>query len=214
MSWLIVAAMAALVFAAMWALGAPRAGREAMGAAILLGVAGYAFQASPGLSGAPKAAAQKISGDPAALVAGRQSMAGGAVGAGGNFLTIGDALARNGRFGDAAGVLLGAVDKNPGDAEAWLALANALVGHAEGVLTPPADYAYRQAMRAEPAHPGPPFFLGLAQAGSGRLEEARETWTRLLAASPADAPWRPDLEARLRALEAYIAQSGASGPGR
>ena len=214
MTWAIVITLAALVFAAMWLLGAPRAGREAIGAAILLGIAGYAFQANPGLSGAPKAAVQKISGDPAALVAGRQSMAGGEVGAGGNFLTIGDALARNGRFGDAAGVLLGAVDRNPDDAEAWLALANALVGHAEGTLTPPAAYAYRQAMRAEPAHPGAPFFMGLALAGSGRMDEARETWTRLLAASPADAPWRPDLEARLRALEAYIAQSGAAPPGR
>ena len=214
MSWLAMIGLAALTFAALLALKVPRAGREAVGAAILLGIAGYALQGSPRQPGAPKTAVEKISGDPAALVAGRKSMTGQPVAGGSNFVTIADALARHGQFGDAAGVLLGAVENNPDDAEAWLALANALVGHAEGSLTPPAFYAYRQAMRAAPEHPGPPFFLGLALATSGRLEEARETWVRLLAATPADAPWRADLEFRLRQLDALIARDGGSASGR
>jgi cytochrome c-type biogenesis protein CcmH len=117
-----------------------------------------------------------------------------------------DAFARHGQYADAAGILLGAVDKNPKDADAWLALANALVGHAEGTLSPAALYAYRNAAIAAPNHPGPPFFLGLAMAQSGRFADARSLWADLLASTPPDAPWRADLQDRLTRLDALIAR--------
>lgn len=50
----ILTALAAFLLAVL--LRAPRKGWEAIGAALLVGIAGYAFQASPGLSGAPKEA--------------------------------------------------------------------------------------------------------------------------------------------------------------
>jgi hypothetical protein len=88
-------------------------------------------------------------------------------------MVIADALARHGQYGDAAGVLLGAVEKDPDNAEAWLALGNALVGHAEGTLTPPALYAYRRAARPRPSIPVRPSFLGLALAQSGLASRKR-----------------------------------------
>ena len=56
-----------------------------------------------------------------------------------------------------------------------------------------------------------PESLGLAMAQSGRLAEARGLWAELLARSPADAPWRADLEQRLQKLDAFIAQNQAGG---
>lgn len=212
MSWVIIIALAGLAFAALtFVLKAPRGGWEAIGAALLLGLAGYALQGNPGQAGAPKTAAEqgKGKGNGAALVAARQQLQ-DQNGLGSNsWLVIGDALARNGQYGDAAGVLLGAVEQNPADAEGWLALGNALVGHSEGALTPAALYAYQRAATAAPEHPGPPFFLGLALAQTGRLDEGRAMWAELLARSPKDAPWRADLAERLSKLDQFIAANGA-----
>ena len=208
MSWVWVLLLAVLAFALILLLlrwmGKPRAGWEAIGAALLLGIAGYGLQGSPGMPGAPKTAVETISGDPQALVAARKSLDGKPVASGNNWVVVADALARHGQYADAAGVLRGAVDKDPKDADAWLALANALVGHAEGQLSPAALYAYRSAAIAAPSHPGPPFFLGLAMAQSGRFAEARGIWADLLASSPPDAPWRADLQERLTRLDALI----------
>lgn len=44
------------------------------------------------------------------------------------------------------------------------------------------------------------YLTGLAEARAGRNENARATWTALLAESPANAPWREIVEQRLRAL--------------
>ncbi len=219
MTWVLVIGIALATFALILALRAPRAGWEAVGAALLVGIAGYTLQASPSLPGAPKEAAQQSAKSGAALVEARQQLAEAqASGEGLNrWLVIGDALARNGQFGDAAGVILGAVEKDPKDADAWLALGNALVGHAEGTLTPAALYSLGRAAQADPAHPGPPFFLGLAQIQSGKLAEGRRLWADLLARSPADAPWRADLAERLARLDAFIAmqaaqQAASAGP--
>jgi cytochrome c-type biogenesis protein CcmH len=211
MSWvwallLAVVALGLVLLLLRW-MGKPRGGWEAIAAALLIGIAGYGLQGTPGLPGAPKAPSETISGDPEALVAARKSFDGKAMPANGNnWVVIADALARHGQYADAAGVLLGAVDKDPGNADAWLALANALVGHAEGTLSPAALYAYRHAAEAAPSHPGPPFFLGLALAQSGRFAEARNLWADLLQRTPQDAPWRADLQDRLNRLDALIAQ--------
>ena len=207
MSWALVILTALAAFALSVLLKAPRKGWESIGAALLVGIAGYAFQASPGQPGAPKEASQESSKSGAALVAARQQLADAqASGQGLNrWMVISDALARNGQFGDAAGVVLGAVERDPNNADAWLALANSLTGHAEGNLTPAALYAYGRAAQADPAHPGPPFFLGLALAQSGKLAEARGLWAELLSRSPNDAPWRADLAERLARLDTFIA---------
>lgn len=209
MSWAVVIGLAALSFMGLaFVLKAPRGGWEAIGAALLLGIAGYALQGSPGQPGAPKVAAEMAKDNGTALVEARQQLRDGKSGGANSWLVIGDALARNGQYGDAAGVLLGAVRKHPDDPDGWLALGNALVGHTEGALTPAALYAYQRAATADPGHPGPPFFLGMALAQSGRLDEARTLWAELLARSPKDAPWRDDLAQRLARLDDFIAANG------
>ena len=210
MSWIVVIGLAALAFAAAAGpLKVPRSGWEAIGAALLLGIAGYALQGRPQQRGAPKPASERVMSDGAALVTARQELRSTSGSGANSWLVIGDALARNGRYADAARILQGAVRQNPQDPDGWLALGNALVGHAEGTLSPAALYAYRRAAAADPEHPGPPFFLGLALAQTGRLGEARAMWAELLARSPNDAPWRADLALRLDRLNQFIAANGA-----
>lgn len=209
MSWLIALGLAAAVLAALLLVfKVPRRGWEAIGAALLLGLAGYVLQAS-GQPGAPKVAAAPRSEDGKALVAARQQLRVGPSQQGNSWLVIADAQVRNGRYADASTLLLGAVEQNPKDGESWLALGIALISHAEGNLSPAALHAFRQASAADPAAPGPPFFLGLALAQSGRLDEGQTLWASLLKATPADAPWRGDLAARISSLEAYIASQRA-----
>jgi cytochrome c-type biogenesis protein CcmH len=209
MIWLLVLLLAVVAFCALaFVLKAPRKGWEAIGAALLLGIAGYGLQGKPSVAGAPKPPAQTIADDPAALVKARQGLSGQQGVASDQWLVVADALARNGQYANAASVLLGAVEKNPRNGEAWLAMANALVSHADGQLTPASLYAFQQASTASPENPGPPFFLGLALAQSGRLAEARSLWAELLKRSPPDAPWRADLEERLAKLDEFIATRG------
>lgn len=207
MTWILVAALALVAFVvAVFALKVPRGGREAIASALALGVAGYAVQAHPDLAGAPKAPAQDAANESAAMVEVRQQLGNNQGLPGDNWLVIGDAMARHGQFAEASRVYLGAVEKNPKNVDGWLAMANALVAHADNSLTPAAVLAYRRAAEAQPEHPGPPFFFGLALAQSGRFAEARKTWADLLAATPPDAPWRPELEQRLGALDAFMRQ--------
>lgn len=211
MTWLSILALAAAAFAALiLVFRVPRTGWEAILAALLLGLAGYAAQGQPGYAGAPRAADETPAASPDALVAMRQRLS-GSDDQGDQWLMVADALSRHGQYADAANILRGAVDKNPANGQAWLALANALVSHGQGSLSPAALLAFRRAAAADPAAPGPPFFLGMALARSGKLSAAREEWAGLLARSPADAPWRSDLTQKLAQLDAFIAQAGAAG---
>lgn len=205
MGWVLVGALAVMSFAALaWLFKAPRKGWEAIGAALMLGIAGYALQGSPAQPGAPKEPAPQTREGAAAIVKARQELARDGGTNPSSWVMISDALARNGQYSDAAGVVLGAIEKEPKNADAWLALGNYLMGHTEGVLSPAALYAYRRAAEVDPQHPGPGFFMGLALAQNGRLAEGRALWADLLARAPKDAPWRADLAERLERLDAFI----------
>ena len=216
MTWLVLIALVAVVFVVLVLnLRAKRIGWEAIAAALLVGLAGYAMQGHPYTPGAPKAAREKSTDTAAAAVQERQQLAGMDT-TGNKWVMIGDALARQGQYADAATILRGAVDADPKNSDAWLAMANALVGHAEGNLSPAALYAFRHAAAADPQAPGPPFFLGMAMARAGRFDDARALWAGLLMRTPAKAPWRDDLVMRLGRLDklmAMIRQSQAAGDG-
>jgi cytochrome c-type biogenesis protein CcmH len=207
--WVIALGLAAFVLLA-FLLKAPRKGWEPIGAALLLGLAGFSYQGHPSQPGSPKEPEQRADKSGAALVEARKALASETAmpNQPNQWMVIADALSRNGQYGDAAGVVLGAVESDPRNANAWLSLANNLVAHADGILTPASQYAYRRAAQADPQHPGPPFFMGLALAGSGKLTEGRALWADLLTRTPADAPYRADLAERLERLDAFIAAQG------
>lgn len=210
MTWALILLIAAAVFGVMaFVFKIPRAGWEIAGAALLFGIAGYALQGHPGYAGAPKEAVETEKNADAALLKQRQEM-GDAFGKGASWLTLADALSRQGQFRAASDVLKAALDKNPDDADLWVAYGNALVGHSDGLITPAAQFAFQKAAKIAPDHPGPPFFMGLALAQSGKLADARAIWAELLRRSPADAPYRGDLESRLARLDQMLAASGQS----
>ena len=206
---LTMAALAALIVVAK----APRKSWEAIAAALVFGLAGFAYQARPNLMGAPKQPEATQGKVGAGLVTVRQQLSGEGAIANNRWTVTADALTRQGEFSNAAGFLLGAIEENPRDSGAWLALANNLVGHADGALTPAAMFAFRKASETDPQAAGPPFFLGLALIQNGRPQEGRTLWVQLLAHAPADAPWRAGLAARLTLLDQLMAQAGQAPAG-
>ena len=205
--WLIAIVLTFVALAALIVLGkAPRKSWEAIAAALVFGLAGFAYQARPDLPGAPTAAASAPGKVGTELVTVRQQLSGEGLIARNRWTVTADALTRQGQFSDAAGLLLGAIEESPRDSGAWLALANNLVGHADGALTPAALYAFGQATESDPQAPGPPFFLGLALIQNGRPEEGRALWAELLARTPVAAPWRAGLAGRLQLLDQLLSQ--------
>lgn len=204
MTWIVVLLVAAALFVLLaFVLKLPRAGWELAGTALFVGLAGYAFQGHPGQAGAPKEAVENQKAADEALIKARQSMS-EQTGGGQSWMVLADGLSRNGQYGAAATVLGKAVKENPQDADLWVALGNSLVGHSDGMISPAAQFAFQKAADISPEHPGPPFFFGLALAQSGRLPEARAVWKELLDRSPADAPWREDLEAKIARIDSMV----------
>ena len=154
------------------------------------GVSGYARQGNPGQAGEPQAPVENAKLADQTLIKGRQRM-GAAFGQGQTWLILADALTRQGQYGAAADVLHNALAKSPKDADLWVALGNALVGHTAGVITPAAQFAFQKAANIAPDHPGPPFFMGLALAQSGRFAEARTPCARPLVRPPPVGPLPP-----------------------
>ncbi len=206
MSWLPVIALAGLAFlAAVVLLRLPKAGYTLLGAALLFGLAGYALQGSPGTPASPGKPAAGNAQTGELMVQARRDFFDSPM-LPSRFLITSDAYARRGDHERAAAFAESAVAENPNDVEAWTALGNALAEHAGGQLTPAAIYAYGQAERRNPRSPAPGYFLGLAMLRSGQPERTRAIWAELLAAAPADAPWRPVLAERLARLEAMLMQ--------
>ena len=207
MSWLIAIVLALAAFAvAVVVFRVPRNGWTTVAAALALGLAGYALQASPGLPGAP-AASTNGTGDAAwALVDERKSMVGEGDRSRSDKLITADAFARRGRYSDAAAILRGVVGENPRDGDAWLALGNALVEHTGGALTEPALLAYRRAAELDPDGVGPGYFLGLALIRQGRLADASALWRETLQSAAPEAAGRDLLALRVERLDALLVQ--------
>ncbi|HTM94379.1 MAG TPA: tetratricopeptide repeat protein [Croceibacterium sp.] len=214
MSWAVAIALAAIAFVAIaFGLRAPRQGWAMLGVALALGLAGYASQANPGLPGAPGTVREKGDVDGSALIDARRRVMGRTDEPVPPYLLTADAFARRGQYGDAAGLLRSAVREHPRDAEAWLALGNALVEHGEGSLSPAALYAYRQADAVDPGSAGPVFFLGLALIRQGEVVEAHRMWSAQLGAMPADTPGRVELATRFGMLDEAMRKFAAEAPG-
>jgi tetratricopeptide (TPR) repeat protein len=214
MAWIIVLLIAIAIMAGLIWLGKmPRKAWELAGAALFIGIAGYAWQGQPSLAGSPKEPVEKLGMFDEDLAKQRDSM-GGNFGNARAWLVLADAQSRQGKFATAATALSKALETFPDDPDLWVALGNALVGHSNGLLTPASQFAYQKAATLSPDHPAPPFFLGLALATSGQLPQARSIWAELLERSPPDAEWREDLISRLARIDGLIAQQGgAPAPG-
>lgn len=213
MGWAIIAVMALLVVAALWKFGRmPRGSMELLGAAIFLGLAGYAWQGSPTLAGSPTPPKASTKQPDRATASERAAMF-PEVGGDAMVLEAAQNLHDQGLDAYAIATLKAGLNKNPRSADLWVGLGNALVVYADGMMSPAAKLAFDRAAQIQPAHPGPPFFLGLAFAQAGQIDQAEAVWRGLLDRSPPNAPWRADVEQRLAQLQMMRSQMGGM-PGR
>lgn len=200
MGWLIVLGLVIVVGAMLWRWGKlPRSAFEPVAAALLLGLAGYALQGKPEVPGKPvqpRAEGAKFDEKQAET----RAQMGQRFGSGPNWLVAADGAMRAGLPQAAVTYIKSGLKENPRDPDLWVGLGNALIVHNGGMVSPAATYAFQRAADIAPEHPGPPFFMGLALAQSGQFPQARAIWSELLARTPAEAPWRADLEARLAQL--------------
>jgi cytochrome c-type biogenesis protein CcmH len=213
MSWLPVLLLAVLAFAlAVVVLKLPRTLWTLFGSALLFGLTGYALQGHPGMAGAPAAPAAQDDADTGELLvsARREFYPSGAMPS--RFVVTADAFTRRGQHEQAANFLRNAVEENPNDSEAWLALGNALVEHADGQLTAAALYAYSQAEKTDPSNPAPTYFLGMAFLRAGEPGKTLALWRELLEEAPDDAEWRATLATRLERLEAILGIAPSPSP--
>jgi cytochrome c-type biogenesis protein CcmH len=196
--WIFLAAMLA-AGGMIWLGKLPTASQPLAGAAVMLGLVGYALQGSPSLPGKPVVAVAEPDGFGEVITDRQQGMA-DRFGKAAQWIGISDGFMRTGKTELAAQSLEKGLEKYPDNVDLWVGLGNALVAHGGGVMSPAAALAFDEAAKRDPNHPAPPFFAGLAMAQSGDLKGANAVWSQLLARSPENAPWRADLELRLAQL--------------
>lgn len=212
----IVLALAATL--AAWRLG--RLDFNAMtivAAALCVGLAGYAWQGRPALPGKPGAEDAGSIGEATAFADERGHWL-TSVGSDGQWLTFADALTRAGMSRSAVTAMKSGIAKSPNSPALWVGLGNALVVHADGLVTPAAQLAFDRARTLDPKSPAPSIFEGEALLRSGDIDGAERMWTSLYRRAPADAAWRGEVATRLQVIQALRAmaaqQQAAAAKGR
>ena len=205
--WIAVIAtvLIAFVFAA-FVLKLPKQGWTLFAAVLVFGLAGYAWQGSPEQPSSPKPEVTRAPQSGEQMVDLRNELF-EQTAPKPRYMIVSDALASNGKFGDAAGALRRGLRENPEHLEAWIALGNALIGHAQGFVTPAAKEAYDRASALDDKSPIPDLFLGAAYMQSGEVIKARELWAARLERAPEDAEWRDNFKIRVERLDEMIANA-------
>jgi cytochrome c-type biogenesis protein CcmH len=106
-------------------------------------------------------------------------------------------LARLGRYDEAVRAFRNSITYNGDSAERRSDLGEALLGAAGGVVTSDAKAEFERAIALSADDPKANYFLGLAAEQDGRNADAAAIWRAMLAKAPANAPWRPAVQAAL-----------------
>jgi cytochrome c-type biogenesis protein CcmH len=128
---------------------------------------------------------------------------------------LGDLYLTLQRFEEAATALEQAIQQNADPKLTQARYGEALTQMADGQVTPDAATALRKGLAADPADPRARFYLALAAAEAGRIDEAIAAWNQLLAEAPADAGWRKMVGQTIAAAErakAGMAMATAPAP--
>ncbi|KWV58549.1 cytochrome C biogenesis protein [Bradyrhizobium macuxiense] len=106
-------------------------------------------------------------------------------------------LSRLGRYDDAVRAYRNAITYAGDSADRRADLGEALMGTAGGVVTADAKAEFERAVAQAADNAKANYFLGLAAEQDGRKADAAAIWQGMLAKAPADAPWRPLVQAAL-----------------
>lgn len=204
MGWLMLLLLACATAAAFVLLRLSRLLWSMVGAALMLGAAGYAWQGSPSLASSAVGEGGVRGLDDSPMLDLRERMLGRFT-ADSAYLIASDAMARAGDRRSAVRAILGGLNRYPRSVMLWTALGTTLAAHDGNVLSPPASFAFSHAIRIAPQHPAPHFFLGLAHVRANDYAAARAEWRIALALSPAGASYRRDIAVRLMLLDRLLA---------
>ena len=212
--WLVMIGLTALTLAGLWRwMRRDMGAMQFLGAALLLALAGYAWQGRPGLDGVPKANAQQPPRPKSDFAQLRRGLLGETDGAS-QWLTLADPFLENGDTAQAVKLIRDRLRDMPTDMDLWLGLADALIQHAGGQLTPAAELAFNRAAQVAPNHPAPPFFYGLSLARMGQFDAAEEYLRQVQANPQLTDAWRRVLAEAQQALVRMRASSGGAPPMR
>jgi cytochrome c-type biogenesis protein CcmH len=106
-------------------------------------------------------------------------------------------LAKLGRFDDAIGAYRNAISYAGDSAPRRADLGETMMVAAGGVVTAEAKAEFERAIALNADEVKASYFLGLSAEQDGRPNEAASIWRAMLAKAPADAPWRPLVQAAL-----------------
>ncbi|WP_295851694.1 c-type cytochrome biogenesis protein CcmI [Tardiphaga sp.] len=106
-------------------------------------------------------------------------------------------LGRLGRYDEAVTAFRNAIIYNGDNAARRADLGEALAAAANGVVTADAKTEFERAVALDVDEVKARYFLGLAAEQDGRGPDAGAIWRAMLAKAPADAPWRPTVQAAL-----------------
>ncbi|MCR4268378.1 c-type cytochrome biogenesis protein CcmI [Nitratireductor sp. ZSWI3] len=115
---------------------------------------------------------------------------------------------RLGRFADAETALRNIIRLSAATAELQAALGEVITARAQGLVTADAEAAFQEALALDVQNPKARFFIALARAQEGMMDDARDAWRAMQADLPEGSPWR---EAAAQAL-ASGADEQAPGP--
>lgn len=141
---------------------------------------------------------------------GRDSDGGSDAPAARDWRVVGWAYAQAGNAGEAAAAYRKATRLEPGNAENWSSLGEALQVPS-ATLVPEAEAAFRKAIEIDPRDPKARYFLGVQRDLAGDHKGAVESWLALLRDSPPGAPWAADLR---RTIEQTAAKHRIDVAGR
>jgi len=203
MGWVMLLLIGVAASVALWLGGVSRSLWSFVGAALMLGAAGYTLQQRASIPGHPvESFAEPIQLNPE-MIELRDSMLGRFTGDGA-YLVAADGMTRSGDTRSAVQVVLGGIAKYPKSLTLWTGLGSVYAQH-DGTVSPAALFAFRHAMHLSPTHPAPYYFLGLAYISSGQFAQARPYWARALALTPPGLSYRHQLAEQLQKLDAYLA---------
>lgn len=123
---------------------------------------------------------------------------------------VGWAYAEAGNAAEAAAAYRKAAAIEPGNAENWSSLGEALQT-ASRTVVPEAEAAFRKAIELDPRDPRARYFLAVQKDLRGDAKGAVEDWLALLRDTPPGAPWEADLR---RTIEQSAARNRIDLAGR
>ena len=103
--------------------------------------------------------------------------------------TLAPVYMRLGRYQDAARAYSQIIALGGSNASVEAMHGEALVGTSGGIVTAQAVAAFEKALELDPKEPRAQFFVALARAQEGKLDEARALWNQMVTELPQSSPW-------------------------